>query len=102
MGFDSDRIWRCDCMDGHFISITSFDAADRDGETIEALRYFSIDGHFAAPTRRARLRQLWRMLRKGKTESWVGVVLNHQTMVEIRDELNRLIDKASHEQEVTG
>jgi len=93
MDFDSDRIWRCDCGNGHFLSITSFDETDRD----EALRYFSVDGHFQAPNRRARLRQLWRMLRHGRCESWVGVVLNLQTMTEIRDELDRLIGTASHE-----
>jgi len=98
-GFDSDRIWRCDCGNGHFLSITSFDETDRDGKVIPALRYFAIDGHLQAPSRRHWLRQLWRMLRHSRCESWVGVVLDGQTLIEIRDELDRLIGKVGDERQ---
>jgi hypothetical protein len=95
--FDSDKIWRCECGDAHFVSITSFDETDRDGKVIEAWRTFNIDGHFCAPNRRYRLKQLWKMLRQGKCESWIGVVLDIKTMTEIRDEMNRLLEVASKE-----
>jgi hypothetical protein len=96
--FDSDKIWRCECSDGHFLSISGFDETTRpDGEVIEALRWFSVDGSFRAPNRRSRLVQLWKMLRHGATESWVGVQLDRKTTTEIRDELTRLLELMEHE-----
>jgi len=96
--FDSDKIWRCDCGDGHFVSITSFDEKRwPNGHIDEPLRYFGIDGHFCAPNRRYRIKQLWKMLRQGKCESWIGVVLDRKTMIEIRDEIDRLLTLSAAE-----
>jgi hypothetical protein len=96
--FDSDRIWRCECGDNHFLSIHGFDEMTRpDGKVIESLRWFSVDGSFRAPNRRSRLLQLWKMLRHGSTESWIGIELDQKTATEVRDELNRLLALMEHE-----
>lgn len=96
--FDTDKIWRCDCGDSHFISITGFnEMTDKDGRIIEPLRYFNIDGYFIAPNWGARFKRLWSMLRNGYADSWIGVALDRKTMIEIRDEIDRLINIANEE-----
>lgn len=88
-----DRLWRCQCGGGHFLSV-SWDAGDEheDG-TAEVHGQIAIEGDFW-PVFRARIAAAWRVLRYGHSTHGVAVELDPATAREIAAVLAGFSDAA--------
>jgi hypothetical protein len=82
---DSERIWRCSCGAGHFLSVRTWDDGDPP--------IFILEGTFQGSFRH-RLRQAVRhVLRRGHSDSWLELCMDDAMVREIRDVLNSLLPK---------
>jgi len=84
---EHEKIWRCVCGWGHYLSIQGFDWPP-------AERYIHVDGSFRAATLREKLRACYEIFRRGHYDTWLEVELNTQAATEVRDELTRLLEKS--------
>jgi hypothetical protein len=80
-----ERIWRCSCGAGHFLTITNWGDPDD--------KILILEGSFRGSFRR-RLRQAFRhVLGRGHGDSWLELCLDDAMAREIRDHLNSLLPK---------
>lgn len=79
---DEEKIWRCDCGWGHFLSITS--VADD--------HWIMVEGSFRATSLRDKLRATYEIFRRGHYDTWLGLTLTPETARKIRDRLTELLD----------
>lgn len=81
-----EKIWRCTCGWGHYLSIQGLDW--QPGE-----RWIHLDGSFRTTTFREKLRAVYEIFRRGHYDTWLEVQLDNKTAKEVRDELTRLLEK---------
>jgi hypothetical protein len=93
MAEEIERIWRCGCHGGHFVSL-SWDPDDLRGPALSAEGYLALEGDW-----RARLRQrisgAWRLLVRGEPHSWATVLLDEAKAREIAGALTEFADSAA-------
>lgn len=76
-----DKAWRCDCGDGHFLSVTYWKADPRLGFDVSG--QITLEGAFGARMKQ-RAKLIWQLLRNtGHMETWVGVALTAENAREI-------------------
>lgn len=78
---DYERIWRCTCGWGHYLSIRSI-ANDP---------FLTVDGSFRAAGLWEKLKATYQIFRRGHYDTWLEVELDKQTASEIRHELANFI-----------
>jgi hypothetical protein len=78
-----EKIWRCDCGWGHYLSINRLDDE----------RWLTVDGSFQATNLKEKLRATYEIFRRGHYDTWLGLTLTPETTKEIRDHLTELLDE---------
>jgi hypothetical protein len=82
----AERIWRCSCGAGHFLTVTKWGDDDPP--------IFILEGSFRGSFRR-RFRQAVRhVLGRGHGDSWLELCLDDKTVREVRDHLNCLLPRS--------
>jgi hypothetical protein len=77
----NDHVWRCDCGDGHFLTLWWWpdDPHDR-ALTVEG--YLGVEGDNSMRLR-DRLVRAWRLIRNGHSASGVGLILDEATAADV-------------------
>lgn len=102
MSGEHDHIWRCDCHDGHFLSISWHDAdVHTPGAAVSASGFLQIEGNFWTSFRR-RSWEAWRVIRTGVMHYYgVEVLLDAPKAREIAATLAAFADAAGSVSEVS-